>query len=93
MAISRKDEPWRLPEGVPDSTTLLRASRNIEGLPPRYLSDSELKRCLIEHAEEYSRRRPNPRLREVVEEIRCDSTPLTDEDRERLGMTSTDGAT
>lgn len=75
--------PWRLPEGAPDSTTLIRAARDMEGLPPRFLSDSELKQRLIEEAEEYLQRNPNPRLREVLEEIRCDSTPLTSEDRER----------
>lgn len=72
--------PWRLPEGAPDSVTLLRASRNMEGLPARFLTDSELKRCLIDQAEEYLRRRPNPHLGEALEEIRNDGTPLTDED-------------
>jgi hypothetical protein len=76
--------PWRLPEGAPDSTTLLRHMRDsLDELPLSFCSDSEVKRRLIEVAEEYLRRSPNPQLREALEEIRQDSTMLMGEDRER----------
>lgn len=75
--------PWQLPEGTPDSTTLIRAAREVEGLPPRFLSDSELRDRLIEAAAEYLRRDPNPRLKEVLAEIRSDRAPQTGEDRKR----------
>lgn len=77
-------QPWRLPEGAPDSTTLLRQMRDsLDELPLSFCSDSEVKQRLIEVAEEYLRRSPNPQLREVLEEIRQDSTTLTGKDRER----------
>ncbi len=76
-------QPWRPPEGAPDSTTLIRAMRDaMDDYPLSFSSDSTVRKRLIEAAEEYLRRIPNPRLKEVLEEIRSDSTTLTGEDQE-----------
>jgi len=77
-------QPWRPPEGTPDSTTLIRAMRDaMDDFPLSFSSDSTVRERLIEAAEEYLRRIPNPRLEEVMEEIRSVSTTLTGEDQER----------
>ena len=77
-------QPWRPPEGTPDSTTLIRAMRDaMDDYPLSLSSDSTVRERLIEAAEEYLRRIPNPRLEEVMEEIRSVSTTLTGEDQER----------
>jgi hypothetical protein len=77
-------QAWRPPEGTPDSTTLIRAMRDaMDDYPLSLSSDSTVRERLIEAAEEYLKRIPNPRLKEVLEEIRSDSTTLTGEDQER----------
>jgi hypothetical protein len=66
-------QPLRPPEGTPDSTTLIRAVRDaMDDYPLSFSSDSKVRDRLIEVAEEYLRRFPNPRLKEVLEEIRSD---------------------
>jgi vacuolar-type H+-ATPase subunit E/Vma4 len=77
-------QPWRPPKGTPDSTALIRAVRDaMDDYPLSFSSDSKVRERLIEAAEEYLRRIPNPRLKEALEEIRGDSTTLTGEDQER----------
>jgi len=75
-------QPWRPPEGTPDSTTLIRAVRDaMDDYPLSLASDFTVRKRLIEAAEEYLKRIPSPRLKEVLEEIR-NATP-TGEDQER----------
>jgi len=97
---SREDRRWRPTDpDAPDSTVLLRESRgSLEdplGWEDAIMNPAELKRRLIEEAEEYRRRYPVPPLEEVVEEIiqngtfrpadfgAPDSTELIREDRDR----------